>query len=975
MKKFLLYLLLCQIISSVCLYSQSEYPKREFRAAWISTVANIDWPKNAGDPVDKMKQDLIAILDYLKDVNLNAVVFQIRPSCDALYYSEIEPWSSWLTGKQGRAPSPFFDPLEFAVEEAHKRGMEIHTWFNPYRIRWASWNLQLDSKNVAVQHPDWVLSISGDEILDPGIPEVREHVFNVVMDVVQRYDIDGVHFDDYFYLEGITNHDDATFAQYNRGFTNRSDWRRDNVNELLRMIYAGIQAEKPHVKFGQSPAGIWKSGVPEGIFGRSAYSAIYCDAVAWLDEQIIDYLTPQLYWPFGLGQDYGKLLPWWVEQRNSRHIIPGLPLYRVGEALDRTQIGKMIKLNRSTEGCYGEVYFTANDFPDNHLNNTDTLKNHYYKYKAIIPSMGWKDIIAPSQPTNVRFDRVAGLGTTALTWDKPLDTDIARYVLYSFDQAGITENDIEDAAKIFDVTSKNYYPVTESFPTENKFYVVTALDHNNNESQVSEIFEFQPNIVVPSVPILAYPTDGNGDQGETVTIGWNYAQNAGTYQVQVAIDELFTNLLINAGNIVDTFYTFTGLTGETTYYWKVKSINIAGESNYSNLRTFTTAFPAAPVLALPLDQQLDVELQTNLSWIGRSDAINYNIQLYEGLSITSEALILDETLTDTVITTPQLKSYSIYSWRVRVTNNFGTSTWSNVFKFRTLSILPGIPQLVYPNNNDNTIPGSIELKWSASDYADSYQLQVAYDDQFANKFYEISSHVDTSIILYGLAGETKYYWKVRARNNAGSSQYSDIYSFTTGFPADPILIYPAHQQLNLEISPVLRWSKSSVAENYDLQVSEDVSINPAKMIVDETIIDTAYQLHNLVLNKIYAWRVKSKNSIGESNWSSAHQFKTTNDTTSIEYEPVLPKEYALYQNYPNPFNPVTIIKFDLPRETNTSLKIYNLLGQEILTLINSNLSPGRFNIEFDGGNLPSGIYFYVLSAGERVFTKKMMLIK
>ncbi len=980
MKKFLLFISAYLLLINAALFSQTEPPKYEFRGAWLSTVANIDWPSSPGNSVEKNKQDLIKILDYLKAANLNAVVFQIRPACDAMYKSEIEPWSYWLTGLQGKAPNPVWDPLEFAVEEAHKRGMELHAWFNPYRVRWSTWGLTLDPKNVAVRNPSWVLTIAGSQILDPGIPQVRDHVLNVIMDVVRRYDVDAIHFDDYFYMQEITNEDDKTFAEHNpKGFTDRGDWRRDNVNELLRMIYAGIQAEKPHVKFGQSPSGIWKSGVPPGIFGRSAYSAIFCDAVAWLDEQIIDYLTPQLYWPFGGGQDYGKLLPWWAEQRNGRHIIPGLPFYQVGNTagMDKTQLGKMITLNRNTDGVYGEIYFTSNDFEENKLNNTDTLKNNYYRYKAIVPPMEWKELIPPSAPADLRFDRVPGLGTTAITWTAPPDDDVARYVLYSFDDADVQQNSIDNASGIFDITSKNYYLITDNVPDESKYYVVTALDHNNNESVISNVFQFQPNIAQPDQPELQFPLAGSNDAGDTVIVVWNYAQNASTYHLQVSKDNSFTSTIVNADGIVDTFYQFTGLNGETEYFWRVKAKNLAGESGYSQTFSFTTAFPAAPALIYPTDVTTNIELDPTFQWSGRPDADNYTLELFEGLSILQEALVYSVTVQENQYHSPELKPGTFYSWHVSIENSFGISEWASPFKFKTIVILPDTPSLLLPVENDQSVPDSVILSWTASRYALTYSVWVAEDANFTNTFYSATALTDTAVTVRGLKGETTYYWRVRAVNNGGQSAYSETRSFFTGFPVTPSLIYPGDLQTEVELTPAITWSSTKTAAVYHLQLSQDVNINPAKMIADTLVADTVFTTPTLLLNTIYSWRVKAKNNLGESGWTSIYKFKTV-QTVDAEETTEVPKEYYLYQNYPNPFNPSTQLKFDLPKEGLTTLRIYNILGQQIAELINDNLKPGRYSIEFNsagGTGLPSGIYFYVLHSGEKKFSKKMILVK
>ncbi|MGH7451691.1 MAG: glycoside hydrolase family 10 protein, partial [bacterium] len=304
MKKLLPIILTISFITPINTFATDNPPKREFRGAWIATVINLDWPSTPGLAPGTQRGELMRLLDELQAAGINAVMFQVRSECDAMYASTIEPWSYWLTGGQGRAPSPFYDPLQFAVQEAHKRGMELHAWLNPYRSVREIGSYANAANHVSVQHPEWLFRAGNTRVLDPGLPMVRAYVTSVVMDVVNRYDVDGIHFDDYFYPyppDQISNQDDATFANYSRGFTNRGDWRRDNVNLLIKMIHDSIQVVKPYVKFGISPFGIWRNGIPTGITGLDAYNTIYCDALAWLQQQTIDYLTPQLYWPFGGG--------------------------------------------------------------------------------------------------------------------------------------------------------------------------------------------------------------------------------------------------------------------------------------------------------------------------------------------------------------------------------------------------------------------------------------------------------------------------------------------------------------------------------------------------------------------------------------------------------------------------------------------------------------------------------------------------
>ncbi len=977
MKKLLLFFLTLFLLHQS--YAQTVPPKREFRGAWLSTVRNIDWPSSPSDPTDKKIEDLIKIIDYLKAANINAVVMQIRPASDAMYASTIEPWSYWLTGLQGRAPSPFFDPLEIAIEESHKRGMELHAWINPYRVRNASYNLALDDMNVAKQHPDWVLNINGDEILDPGLPMVREYIVSVIDDIITRYDVDAIHFDDYFYLEGITTQDDQTFADYPRGFTDKGDWRRDNVTELLRMIYAEIQAVAPNVKFGQSPPGIWKNGVPEGTYGWDVYSSIYCDAVGWLDEQVIDYLAPQLYWQFGGGQDYGKLAQWWGEQRNGRHIYPGLAYYRVGQTtFDKTQIGKMVRFNRNNDGIQGEVYFTSNNFDDNLGGITDTLTNDLYRYPALLPVMDWKDTTPPDSPANLRFDRVTGTGTTALTWDIPQNEAIKFYVIYRSTDPAFSGSDIGDPSNILKITSNNFVQVDAAFPSDKGYYLVTALDQNNNESGVSNKFEFQPSIVIPDIPALVSPINTASNVRDTMNLVWHYALNADSYSYKVAKDQSFTEIVRSESSVLDTSVQITGLEGLTTYYWNVTASSMAGNSDASETYSFTTAFPSSPVLVTPTFQQLNVELDPEFTWQGDAESLSFRFQLSEGLGINTDKMIVDTVLNSTSVQAFGLRPGTFYAWRVNASNSFGTSLWPDtVFQFKTIVILPDIPVLLAPQNELNTLSDSVTFIWKASAYADKYNLQISYDSNFTQNFMYQKDISDTVKVIGGFEGETSYYWRVQSVNNGGTSSFSDGFMFTTGFPILPVTLYPAYQQLERELDPILLWSSTKTAANYWVQLSAGLNINLDDLIINDVVTDTFYYSPMLEVNTIYSWRVSAFNNVGSSGWTDITQFKTAQDTIlSVNNKELdVPKEYYVEQNYPNPFNPSTIISFGLPKSGMTTLKIYNILGQEVDVLVSEYLEAGNYKFEFNGSDLSSGMYVYRLQSQGYVSIKKMLLLK
>jgi uncharacterized lipoprotein YddW (UPF0748 family) len=311
------------------------------------------------------------MLDEAAALNLNAVIFQVRPHADALYDSPHEPWSYYLTGEQGQAPQPYYDPLRFAVQEAHERGLELHAWFNPYRAGHPADTSELAPGHVYNQHPSWVREYGDYLWLDPGVPAARDHTHDVILNVVRRYDIDGVHFDDYFYpypsyADGAPFPDSASWARaQENGWTgSRDDWRRENVNRLVERIYRSIKAEKPHVKFGISPFGIWRPDHPPGTQGFDAYDVLYADARKWLRNGWVDYMTPQLYYRLDqYGYSYPKMLRWWIEQNEKdRHVWPGLYTSRVRQSGDRNwsdrQILGQIYTARSHPGATGQVHFS-----------------------------------------------------------------------------------------------------------------------------------------------------------------------------------------------------------------------------------------------------------------------------------------------------------------------------------------------------------------------------------------------------------------------------------------------------------------------------------------------------------------------------------------------------------------------------------------------------------------------------------------
>ena len=385
---------------------------REFRGVWVATVGNIDWPSTPGLPVAQQQDELLTILDRAQALHLNAVILQVRPSGDALYESQIEPWSEYLTGRQGRAPSPKWDPLAFAVSEAHARGMELHAWFNPFRAGSAGRQRDLSPLHVARRYPSLARRYGTLLWMDPGDERVRDHVIRVVLDVVKRYDIDGVHIDDYFYP--YPEHDSrgalvqfgdaATYERYRKGggALDRDDWRRENIDRLVEGLFRGIHTTKPWVKFGISPFGIWRPGYPAGVEGMDTFVELFADARKWANEGWADYFSPQLYWPVNSpAQSFSDLLRWWGEQNtHNRHLWPGLFTSKVGSGRQwpASELVAQVLATRADKTATGNVHYSMQTLLKNTAGVSDALGARVYNGPALIPASPWLEGETPRAP-------------------------------------------------------------------------------------------------------------------------------------------------------------------------------------------------------------------------------------------------------------------------------------------------------------------------------------------------------------------------------------------------------------------------------------------------------------------------------------------------------------------------------------------------------------------------------------------------
>ena len=427
------------VLSKVPRPKVSVSHQREFRGVWITSVWNIDWPFSDKLSAEQEKTEMLRILDRLEEMNFNAIILQVRAAGDALYASKLEPWSAWLTGTPGKPPQPYYDPLTFVVAESHKRNIEVHAWFNPYRAQVSSAKTPPNVKpHISVTNPECVYPWGDDLWMDPGISLVQDKTYNVILDVVKRYDIDGVHFDDYFYPYPIADQEFPDSKIYNSyvsrgGQMSLGDWRRENVNKLVKRLGEGIRATKPNVKFGISPFGIYRPGQPPQSRGLDAYEALYADSKKWLESGWVDYLNPQLYWRIDqTAQSYPVLLQWWLENNpKNRHIYVGNNLGRLdGNKWTVDEINQQIEITRNSKEnlALGNVFFSMKAFSENRQQIYDNFKSTTYIQPALVPAMPWQKGTPPSVPTGVEVKKVGN--SNVLQWRNTADPNIRSWTLY-----------------------------------------------------------------------------------------------------------------------------------------------------------------------------------------------------------------------------------------------------------------------------------------------------------------------------------------------------------------------------------------------------------------------------------------------------------------------------------------------------------------------------------------------------------------
>ncbi len=504
--RFLAILLGTLVVASVCSTSklhgqmpssapsdQLNYNKEvEFRGVWVSTVLNLDWPSKPGLSSDIQKRELEALFDSLSQSGFNAVLLQVRPEADAFYASDIEPWSHYLSGRQGDAPQPYYDPLHFAIELARDRGMELHAWLNPFRTARSVDLNRLSEDHVVKQQPDWILNFRNGEtsysMLNPGIKEVRDYVATLVADIVRRYRVDGIHFDDYFYpySPAISTEDTFHFKRDSRGIESIEDWRRDNINRVVEQVRDSIYAIDPVVKYGVSPFAI-RLNADAGTNGSEGYHMIYADPVHWLENGTIDYIAPQIYWERSHPiAPYKPIMQFWAKtaHQTGRHIYVGMAPYRLNAPYNWTvnEIGEMLKLNRlNAVEVQGNIFFRAKHITQNVKGLADSLAIGWNRTIAKIPVMDWKPIDQQPPVDDLKAERVEP-NHILLEWSSPASSRVAYIYRYPGDMSVDDILSTRNSTYLIGATGGTRWIDRTALRDESYLYSVTVSGRNSVES-------------------------------------------------------------------------------------------------------------------------------------------------------------------------------------------------------------------------------------------------------------------------------------------------------------------------------------------------------------------------------------------------------------------------------------------------------------------------------------------------------------
>ncbi|MCH5219038.1 MAG: family 10 glycosylhydrolase [Muribaculaceae bacterium] len=878
------------VFAAVTASAGTQTPKREFRSTWFTTHVNIDWPQNKGTSetaIAKQKADMISYIEGFERMNLNGACFQVRAQCDAVYKSSYEPWSAVLTGTRGLDPG--WDPLQFCIDQCHERGLECYAWINPFR--WSTGTDYNTPQDKEVKDKGWVLSYGGYYVLNPAIPEAREHILKVCKEIVDNYAIDGVLFDDYFYPNNIPENSSAgDWDLYKSSGTTMSigDWRRENINIFVRDFQKMIEEAHPDMRFGISPAGVagdantsaGKYGVTPNPVAASdwQYSTIYSDPLAWVSEGSIDFISPQIYWQtYHATAPYEPLCQWWsyIADLYGRHFYSSQNVYfftSANNVQSWNEVTTEVRLNRqyaepTTLNAPGTIYYSSKYFYGPALSGLgDHLLNTVNQTKALVPVVTWKKVPSFEAPENLIFDG------TNLKWDAiEAPRSIMRYTVYAVPIDISTDEAMEESG---DGISNDYllkvsYSTTFELPADKRdgyWFAVCAYDGLGNE--------YAPAIVNystdPSQKVeLVSPAD-NASIGWDETFEWSGIA-AAKYVFRLAKDEKFSDIVLTSDRIEDNKYSpdLSSLKPETKYFWNVICYEPGRPGTPSEVRSCTTRdYIAAPAITLVSPEEgADFGDNLSFSWTPETPMVTYTLEIATDESFDN--VVLTRTTADTTVSIiPSLLGRGKFFWRVKGNAPFTYDALSATRSFTISSISIGETEPGYTIKQDAAIYPSV-------DGVTVENLWVrANNGDFNNITFENNGMMERSMVA---AGDYVYLTR-RSENSEGALLFLEKYDGLTGEHVVSIELGDEARKPYFPLNTVVRDEAGNLAV---ANLSLNATTTPVYLHLVDTGSGDVTEVAKIQLSGLESARVDHVNVLGDMAAGNFLLFFTLSSTANI----------------------------------------------------------------------------------------------
>ena len=780
MSKRINLIIALSILSFIGQMTYAQSPKREVRATWLTTVWRLDWPSTTVPEAtgtneaqreaarNVQKSGIISVLEKLQAANFNTVFFQVRSMSDAFYNSKYEPWSQYLSSVRGAHPG--WDPLAFMIEEAHARGIEVHAWLNPYRYSTAEsshGNLQNDYANAK---PEWLLDYGNfTKILNPGLPEVRERISDIVADIITKYDVDGIVFDDYFYVTGITDAmDQQQFQLYNPKGLSRGDWRRDNVNQMIKDVQTRINSIKPYITFGVSPAGVAASdinvankyGVEKSPVGSDwQYNSSYSDPLAWLKDGSIDYISPQLYWATGHAtNDYSKLSPWWAKISNffgRNFYSSNTSTFAASELLNEITINRNANLN----GATGSVYFRTNNIPSATFT---TIKDNAHQNIALGATYGWKPA-----PVHGLVESLFLSGQN-LSWS--YNDNTVRYSIYAVPRTNLSEPNIFTSAKyLIGISYNKNFTLPTGISNVSHAIAVAVYDRFGNEFPVRILGTTATTV---NAAQLIYPQNNADNIVLPALFTWQSVGSDVHYIWELAEDAAFTKPIATREVSSNEFNSGqqTNIKENTTYFWRVKSLKPNAPMEISEVRSFNgTRFK----ILTPTNGQTAVSMTPEITWTSIGQTANYTLEISDKADFSTMTYTTTVQNTSATVAPDVLNMSTTYYARVRVQSG-GINAISERVSFTTIEIPVPVPVLILPLNETTIYGNEIQLSWQQQ-VSKGFRAELSQSNTFPTRSTTLKSvDAQTFTTSYSNLTDGTYYVRVRALNSEGFTNPSEV---------------------------------------------------------------------------------------------------------------------------------------------------------------------------------------------------------